>query len=275
MDRLFGALCLTAVLIGVLLLLLFLGKIFLDGRARLSPNFIFHRLTTTARTTGIWPAIVGSFYIMGLTAVISVPIGVASAVYLEEFNQRKTRLTQFIQLNIANLSGVPSIVYGLLGLAVFVRWLALDYSVISGALTMSLLILPMVIIVTQEALKAVPKSYREASLALGSTPWQAIRYQVLPNAAPGILTGIILSVSRAIGETAPLIVVGAAGYISAAPKGLHSRYTALPIKIFDWSLDARNEFHSVAASAILVLIVTLLLLNSVAIYLRGRSASRR
>jgi phosphate transport system permease protein len=274
-DGLFRNLCFAAAAVGVLLLVVFLFKIFKDGLPRLSMGFITGNLRTRAARTGIWEPILGSLYVMFLTALIAVPIGVAAAVFLEEFTMRKNRLTQFIQLNIANLAGVPSIVYGLLGLAVFVRWLNLGTSIIAGALTMSLLILPMVIIVTQEALKAVPRSYREASLALGSTTWQSIRFQVLPNAASGIFTGIILAVSRAIGETAPLLVVGAASYVTSAPKDLKSGYTALPIKIFDWSLEARSAFHEVAASAILVLIVTLLMLNSVAIFLRAKARAKQ
>ncbi len=211
---------------------------------------------------------------MAITFVIAVPLGIAAAIYLEEFNTRKSKLTEFIQLNIANLAGVPSIVYGMLGLAVFVRWLALRESVISGALTMSLLILPMVIIVTQEALRAVPKGYRDGSLALGSTYWQAIRYQVLPPALPGILTGVILSVSRAVGETAPLIVVGAAAYVSSAPKSIDDRYTVLPIKIFDWAEESKHAFNEDAATAILVLMMALLVLNSVAIVLRSFARKR-
>lgn len=273
-DAIFRVLCFAAAGVGVALLLVFLTKIFIDGRSRLSLDFFTSKLSQRPLKTGIWPAVVGSLYVMLLTGLIAVPIGIAAAVYLEEFNAQRSRLTNFIRLNIANLAGVPSIVYGLLGLAVFVRWMALKQSVLAGSLTMSLLILPMVIIVTQEALRAVPGSFREGSLALGSTQWQAIRHQVLPNAMPGILTGVILSLSRAIGETAPLIVVGAASYVSALPKRWDDRYTVLPIKIFDWSLEARHEFIDDAAAAILVLIVALLCLNSVAIYLRSRSQAK-
>lgn len=273
-DVVFKYLCFGAAGIGVLLLIIFLTKIWTDGVGRLSMDFIQGPLSARPARTGIWPAIVGSFYVMLLTAVTAVPIGIAAAIYLEEFTSKRNRLVDFIQLNIANLSGVPSIVYGLLGLAVFVRWLALGQSIIAGALTMSLLILPMVIIVTQEALKAVPRSYREGSLALGSNKWQSIRHQVLPNAAPGILTGIILSLSRAIGETAPLIVVGAASFVSQLPSGLSDRYTVLPIQIFDWANESRKGFNEAAASAIIVLIVVLLCLNSFAIYLRARAQKR-
>jgi phosphate transport system permease protein len=270
-DAIFRYLCFGAAGIGVFLLGLLLFRIFADGIGRLSTEFITEDLSRRPKKTGIWPAIVGSFYVMVLTGLIAVPIGVAAAVYLEEFNTRKNRVTEFIQLNIANLAGVPSIVYGLLGLAVFVRWFALEQSILSGALTMSLLILPMIIIVTQEALKAVPRSYREGSLALGSTPWQAIRFQVLPNASAGILTGIILALSRAIGETAPLIVVGAAYYVTKLPTDLNDRYTVLPMQIFSWAGDAQQEFNRAAAAAIVVLMVALLALNSVAIYLRSRA----
>jgi len=270
-DKAFRFVCLGAAAIGVLLLAVFLFRIVKDGLPRLSLDFLSKNLSTRYQRTGIWNAIVGSLYVMAITGFVAVPIGVAAAIYLEEFQLRKTRFTQFIQLNIANLAGVPSIVYGLLGLAVFVRWMSLGESVLAGALTMSLLILPMVIIVTQEALRAVPSSYRDGSIALGSTRWQAIRYQVLPAALPGILTGVILSISRAVGETAPLIVVGAAAYINSVPSGVKDEYTVLPIQIFNWSLEAREGFHATAATSILVLMAFLLVMNSFAIFLRARA----
>jgi phosphate transport system permease protein len=269
-DAIFRGLCFAAAATGVLILIIFLSKIVIDGLPRLSWSFLTSELSGRPNRTGIWPAVVGSLWIMGLTAALAVPVGVAAAVYLEEFNTRKTRLTEFIQLNISNLSGVPSIVYGLLGLAVFSRFMNLQDSVIAGALTMGLLVLPMVIIVTQEALRAVPNSYREGSLALGSTRWQAIRFQVLPAALPGIMTGVILAMSRAVGETAPLIAIGAASQVSA-PRGLRDEFTVLPIQVFDWSLNSKQAFHQTAASAILVLMAFLLLLNSVAIWLRARA----
>lgn len=274
LDRLFGFLCQMAASIGVLLLVIFLIKIFIDGAGRLNWRFITDSLSQRPGRTGLWPAIVGSIYVMALTTIISVPVGVAAAIYLEEFNRRKTWFINTVQLNISNLSGVPSVVYGLLGRVLFVYAFGFKQSIIAGALTMTLLILPTVIIVTQEALRSVPKSYREGSLALGSTQWQAIRLQVLPNAMPGILTGVILSISRAIGETAPLIVVGAASYVSNLPKGLGDTYTVLPIKIFDWANDSKDEFHQVAASAIIVLMVALLAINSFAIYFRARTQAK-
>ena len=270
-DLLFRMLCMVAASLGVLILIIFLVKIVVDGMQNISWKFITGELSQRPAKTGLWPAIVGSLYVMFLTAIFAVPIGIAAAIYLEEFNRRKSRFVSIVQLNIANLSGVPSIVYGLLGWVMFVTFFHLKQSIIAGALTMTLLILPTVIIVTQEALKAVPKSYREGSMALGSTQWQSIRLQVLPNALSGILTGVILSISRAIGETAPLIVVGAASYVSTLPKGLGDRYTVLPIKIFDWANESKEAFHQVAASAILVLMVGLLFINSFAIYFRAHS----
>jgi len=274
-DAMFRLACLVAAFLGVVILVLFIYKIIADGISRLNWNFVTDKLSSRPGRTGIWPAVAGSLYVTGLTILIAVPTGIAAAVYLEEFNTRKNRVTEFIQLNIANLAGVPSIVYGMLGLAVFVRWMALKQSVLSGGLTMSLLILPMVIIVTQEALRAVPRGFRDGSLALGSSYWQAIRYQVLPSAAPGIFTGIILSLSRAVGETAPLIVVGAAAYVAGAPKNLGDTYTVLPIKIFDWAGEAKHGFNEDAATAILVLMMALLVLNSAAICLRARARLRR
>lgn len=274
LDAAFKGLCFAAAGVGVLLLFMLLYKIFSEGAGRVSFDFLKGALSRRAGKTGIWPAIVGSLYIMFLTAIIALPLGISAAIYLEEFTRRKNRLTRFIQVNIANLAGVPSIVYGLLGLALFNRWLNLGASVWAGALTMSLLILPMVIIVTQEALKAVPNSYREGSLALGSTPWQAIRFQVLPNASSGILTGMILSISRAVGETAPLIAVGAVAYVTSLPTPSNPKYTVLPILIFDWAGEARPGFDKAAAGAIVVLIVSLLFFNSIAIFLRARARKR-
>ena len=273
-DRIFGFLCFLAAGLGVVLLITFVSKIVMDGAPRLNLDFIRNTLSSRPQRTGIWPAVVGSFYVMLLTGAIAVPVGVAAAIYLEEFNRRKSPFVKFIQLNIANLAGVPSIVYGLLGLAVFGRWLNLGQSIIAGALTMSLLILPMVIIVTQESLRAVPSSYRDGSLALGGTRWQAIRTLVLPSAAPGILTGIILAISRAVGETAPLIVVGASFFLPQLPTNLMDRYTVLPIQIFDWALDSRKGFNDAAAGAILFLMIFLLTMNSIAIYLRARATKR-
>ncbi|MFZ4506267.1 MAG: phosphate ABC transporter permease PstA [Fimbriimonas sp.] len=274
-DRIFGLVCILAILFATVLLLILLGSIVHDGASRLSLDFFQSFSSRKPEEAGIKAAIMGTVWVIGLTTLIAVPIGVAAAVFLEEYTSRKTKFTEFIQLNIANLAGVPSIIYGLLGLALFVRWLALERSVISGALTMTLLILPMVILVAQEALRAVPYSIREGSYALGASRWQTIRGQVLPCALPGILTGVILSVSRAIGETAPLITIGAVTYIAFVPGDVRSKFTVLPIQIFDWSSRPQPAFHQTAAAAILVLLAILLGLNSIAIVLRYRSQRRQ
>jgi len=266
----FSALCLVATVVGIISLVVLLYTVFSDAKGHLSLKFLTSPPSRFPERTGIYSALMGSLWVVVLTAAISVPIGVAAAVYLEEWTRRKTRFTSFIELNISNLSSVPSIIYGLLGLALFVRWMALDRSVISGALTMSLLVLPMIITVSQEALKTVPLSYREGSMALGASQWQTIRRQVLPYAMPGILTGVILSLSRAIGETAPLIMIGAASFVKFAPKDLSSSFTVLPIQIFNWTSQPQEGFHKAAAAGIAVLLASLLLLNSVAIYLRRR-----
>jgi phosphate transport system permease protein len=220
---------------------------------------------------GLRPALLGTLWVIGLTALFAFPVGVGAAVYLEEYapNNRWTRL---LKTNIANLAGIPSIVYGLLGLGVFVSLLALGRTVISGALTMALLILPVIIIASQEAIRAVPPSLRQAAFALGATRWQVARDHVIPAAMPGILTGIILSISRAMGETAPLLVAGAAAYVTFNPTGLMSKYTALPMQIYEWARRPQQDFQDLAAAAIIVLLVLLLLLNSTAIYLRQRFA---
>jgi phosphate transport system permease protein len=216
---------------------------------------------------GIKHALHGTVWLIVLTGLIAVPLGVSAAVYLQEY-ARENRLTRFIHLNISNLAGVPSIVYGILGLAVFVRTMALGRSVIAGALTMSLLILPVIIIAARESLSAVPNSIRLAAYALGATRWQVVRHHVLPAAVPGIMTGIILSLSRAIGEAAPLIMLGALNYMAFVPTGLTSPFTVLPIQIFEWTSRPQPEFHHLAAAAIIVLLAVLLTMNAVAIGIR-------
>jgi phosphate transport system permease protein len=212
---------------------------------------------------------------LGLVAAFAIPVGVGAAVFLEEFAP-PGRLRRVVQLNIANLAGVPSIVYGILGLAVFVRAfgvrpLALGPTLWSGALTLGLLILPVIVIATQEALRTVPPSLRQAALGLGATRWQVVRDHVLPSAVPGILTGVILALSRAIGETAPLLMVGAAGSILRVPKGPSSRYTALPVEIYNYAKDPDVKFQAVAAGGILLLLALLLTMNATAIVIRNRT----
>lgn len=269
-ERLFGVVCVLALILSALLLFALVWGVAKDGVGRLNWSFIESFPSRIASRAGIKAALAGTLWIIGLTILIAVPIGLASAVYLEEVAP-KNRLVRFIELNVANLAGVPSILYGLLGLAVFVRYMGLGRTVIAGALTLSLLILPMIIITAQEALRAVPRAYREGSLALGTTPWRTTLKITLPCALPGILTGVILSVSRAMGETAPLITIGALTYVAFTPTGPNDGFTALPIQIFNWASRPQASFHENAAAAIIVLLVVLLGMNLVAIILRDRA----
>ncbi|MFZ5861487.1 MAG: phosphate ABC transporter permease PstA [Nitrospirota bacterium] len=245
----------------------------IDGAGRLSWQFLASFPSRRPEEAGILAALVGSVALILLTAAFALPIGVGAAVYLEEY-AGKTWWSRIIEVNIANLAGVPSIVYGLLGLELFVRALKLERSLLAGALTMALLVLPIIIIASREALRTVPNSIREASCALGATRWQTIWYQVLPMALPGILTGSILAFSRAIGEAAPLITIGALTYVAFLPDSVFAPFTALPIQIFNWVSRPQPGFHVNAAAAILVLLAVLLLLNAVAVYLRHRYQRR-
>lgn len=251
----------------------------------LTPQFLISPLTTRAETTGVRTALIGSLIMVALTILIAVPIGVAAGIYLEEFANPTSRINQLIQTNIYNLAGVPSIIYGMLGLGIFVRALGVltngslfgipdpppnGRTIISASLTMALLVLPLIIINTQEAIRAVPQSLRDGSLALGATKWQTVWNHVLPVAIPGILTGMILATARAVGETAPLIVVGAAAYISVDPSGPFSSFTALPIQIYNWTSLPEQTWKNVAAAAIIVLLAVVILFNLTAIVLRNR-----
>lgn len=276
LDRMFSVLVLIAALIGLIVLVVLLVDIAWDGVPRLSWDFITSFPSVIPENAGIWPALLGSLWLLLITAIVSVPLGIGAAIYLEEY-ATDNWLTRFIEVNISNLAGVPSIIYGLLGLAIFVNWLGPitgGESVISGALTLSLLILPVIIIATREALRAIPDSVREGGVALGATRWEVIWSHLLPMAVPGALTGTILALSRAIGETAPLIVVGAATYITFAPDGPLSAYSALPIQIYAWVSQPQPAFQAIAAAGIVVLMAVLVLTNSVAIYLRNRYQRR-
>jgi phosphate transport system permease protein len=244
-----------------------------DGAGRLSWQFVTSYPSRLPEQAGILAALAGSVFVIGLTAVVAIPLGVGAAIYLEEYEQRG-RLSRIIEINISNLAGVPSIIYGLLGLGLFVRMLAMGRSVMAGACTLALLVLPVVIISTREALRAVPGSLREASYALGATKWQTIQSQVLPAAFPGILTGLILALSRAVGETAPLITIGALTYVPFLPDGVWSDFTVLPIQIFNWVSRPQAAFAENAAAGILVLLLLLLAMNSIAIVLRDRFQRR-
>jgi phosphate transport system permease protein len=262
----FGLFC---TLFGLLVLLVLLFDIFKRGISALDWDFIMGLPYSTAEKSGILVAWVGTLWIMVLTALIAFPIGVSAALYLEEYN-KKSKLASFLEINIANLAGVPSIIYGLLGLELFSRALMLGQSILAGALTLSLLILPVIIVSTREALKAVPYSIREASLALGASKWQTIWNQVLPAAISGIFTGVILAISRAIGETAPLLVIGALTFISFAPEGVMDPFTVLPIQIFNWISRPEQEFSHNAAAAIMVLLFITFVMNGIAVYLRNK-----
>jgi phosphate transport system permease protein len=266
----FYVLCLAAISIAMLALVVLLLDILLDGLPALNWGFITSYPSRFPGQAGILSALVGSLWIMSLTALIAVPLGVASAVWLEEY-ARKGRLSQLVEVNISNLAGVPSIIYGLLGLGLFVRWLGLGRSIIAGALTLALLVVPVVIINCREALRAVPSSQREAAYGLGATRSQVLWNVVLPAAIPGTLTGVILALSRAIGETAPLITIGALTFIAFLPSGPTDQFTVLPIQIFNWVSRPQAGFHSIAASGIIVLLLVLLSMNAVAVVLRDRA----
>ena len=272
-ERLFMGLCLLAVLLPLGLLLFLLGAVARDAIARLSLDFILGYPSRHAAEAGILPALVGSLLLVTWTAILALPAGVGAAIYLEEYG-RGGRIASFVEINIANLASVPSVIYGLLGLGVFVRALGLGRSVLAAAATLALLVLPIVILSSREALRTVPRSLREACYALGATRWQAIRRVVLPMALPGMLTGSILALSRAMGETAPLLVLGALTYVTFLPDGLSAPFTALPIQIFNWVSRPQEQFAKNAAAGIVVLLLSMLLLNALAIVLRHRLQKR-
>lgn len=272
---LFASACLAITLVGVVVLAVLLVSVAAKGWSWLSWKFLTNPPSRLwPENAGVKSALFGTMWLVGITIVVSIPIGVGAAIYLEEF-ARDNRLTRLIRLNIANLAGVPSVVYGILGLAVFVRWLHFDRSVLSGGLTLSLLVLPVVIIASREALAAVPSSIRHAAYALGATKWQTVRAHVLPAALPGIITGVILALSRAVGETAPLIMLGGLTFCTAVPDGLLSDFTAMPIQIYNWLDEPQPEFHHLAAAGIVVLLGVLLSMNALAIGIRAWRQRKR
>jgi phosphate transport system permease protein len=294
---LFGLACFLATLTGVVVLSVLLGSV-VAAVLRRPPQRPWYELGENVRElfsflaelvtkprsrkpalAGFRVGIVGSLWLLSLVTIFALPVGIGAAVFLEEYAP-PGRFRRIIQTNIANLAGVPSIVYGILGLALFVRAfgfknLALGPSLWAGALTLSLLILPVIVIATQEALRTVPNSLRQAALALGATRWQVVRDHVLPSALPGILTGTILGLSRAIGETAPLLMVGAAGSILRLPRGPGDRYTALPVEIYNYAKEPNADFQTIAAGGILILLVLLLSMNATAILIRNRSSRHK
>lgn len=283
MDWLFQIAALLSVLIALSVLVTLLGNVFLTGVPRLSWDFLTSFPSRRAAQAGILSPLVGTIWLLVLTGLFAIPTGVGAGIFLEEF-AANTRLARLIEINIGNLAAVPSIIYGLLALQVFVRWMEPitgGRSVLAGGLTLALLVLPIIIVATREALRAVPSSIRQAGFAIGTTRWQVVRDQVLPMALPGILTGTILALSRAIGETAPLITIGALTFIAFLPplipisEGLRSPFTALPIQTYNWISRPQPEFQVNAAAAIVVLITVLLLMNGTAIYLRNRTQQIR
>jgi len=269
----FVILAIAATGVGIAALAVLMVDLTREGIGRVSWDFINAFPSRKPEEAGIKAALWGTIWMMGLTAAFAIPIGVGAAIYLEEYAP-KNWLTRVIQTNIANLAGVPSIVYGILGLTLFVRAMELGRSLLAGSLTMALLVLPIVIIASQEALRAVPGSIREAAFAVGASRWQVVSRQVVPAALPGMLTGIILALSRAIGETAPMIMIGALLFVPFTPDGPLDRFTVLPIQIFNWAARPQDEFRVNAAAGIIVLLAVLLTMNAAAIILRNRLQAR-
>ncbi len=289
-NKIFNWVGIGTTFFGLLVLFVLMVDILKDGLPRLGWDFLMSYPSRKPEQAGILSAWVGTVWIMFTTATFAIPLGIGAGIYLEEY-ARKNRLTDFIEINIANLAGVPSVIYGILGLGLFVRFMKLERSVLAGGLTLALLILPVVILSTREALRAVPFSIREAAYALGATKWQTVRYQILPAALGNIMTGIILAMSRAIGETAPLVTLGALTYIPFLPqspitfsasfpfidvslKGFLDPFTVLPIQIFNWVSRPQKGFLADAAAGIIVLLLITLLMNGAAIYLRYKNQKR-
>jgi len=264
----YGA-CIVAVGILLLTLFLLLYDVFRSGLPWLDVDFITGVPSRRVERAGLFPALIGSLEMGAMVGVMAFPIGVAAAIYLTEY-ARDSWVNRILQTNISNLAGVPSIIYGILGLALFVRALELGPTVFAGALTLTLLILPVVIIASIEALKAVPGNQREGAYALGATRWQMVRRSVLPAAAPGIMTGVILAMARAIGEAAPLLLIGAATFVTFTPAPFGTAYTVLPIQILGWAQLPNQDFHGLSAAAIIVILGVMLLLNGLAIVIRIR-----
>ena len=269
-DRIFFIGFLLAILIGVAGLAALLIDVLIDGLGFLNWKFLTNYASRKPLESGILAPMAGTVWVVGLTAIFTIPVGIGTAIYLEEF-ARKNRLTRLIELNISNLAGVPSVIYGLLGLAVFVQFLFNgSRNLTAGALTMTLLILPIVIIASQEAIKAVPSSYRDAAYAMGATRWQVVKTVVLPQAVPGMMSGIILALSRAVGESAPILIISSLVWVTFVPTSPDSKFTVLPLQIFTWVSQPQEDFRSIAAAGIIVLLLILLGMNAVAIWIRNK-----
>lgn len=268
-DTLFKFFAIACTFFGLLVLAVLLYDVLSKGLSRIDMDFITNLPSRRAASAGIYTALLGMIWILVLTVLIAFPIGIAAGIYLEEYS-KKNRFANIIEINIANLAGVPSIIYGILGLELFGRVLGLGNSILTGSLTLALLVLPLIIVSTREAIKAVPKSMREAAYGLGATKWQTIYSIVLPSSFGGILTGLILAISRAVGETAPLIVIGALVYVPFAPSGPMDEFTVLTIQIFNWVTRPQAGFVTNAASAIIILLLFTFMMNGIAVVLRNR-----
>lgn len=268
-DKVFKYVGIFATLFGLVMLAIFIFNILGDGLSRIDWDFLTNLPSRRASKAGILTAWAGTAWIMVLTAIIAIPLGVSAGIYLQEYG-KKNRLASIVEVNISNLAGVPSIIYGLLGLEIFVRMLNMGASLLAGACTLSLLILPVIIVATREAIKAVPNSLREASYGMGATKWQTIWFQILPAASGGIITGVILALSRAVGETAPLIVIGALAYVPFVPSTPMDEFTVLPMQIFNWVSRPQKEFLENGAAAIIVLLIITFCMNGIAIYFRNK-----
>jgi phosphate transport system permease protein len=272
-DQLFMVFGLLCTFFGLIMLVIFIGGIFNEGFSRIDWEFIVNYPSRNAAKAGILSALAGTLWIVVLTSLVAIPVGIGAAIYLEEF-AKKTWLGRIIEINISNLAGVPSIIYGLLGLEIFGRIFGMGGSVLAGSCTLALLILPIIIVATREAIKAVPNSLREASFALGASKWQMIKTTVVPAAGSGIITGVIIALSRAVGEAAPLIVVGALAYVPFVPTSPASEFTVLPIQIFNWVSRPQQAFLVNASAAIIVLLSITFFLNAIAVYLRIKKRVR-
>ncbi|KML37877.1 phosphate ABC transporter permease PstA [Cytobacillus firmus] len=264
-----------ATLFGLVVLIVLIYRVLADGLSWINMDFLMNRLSTDPERAGIWGAITGTFWLMLVVAPVTMILGVGTAIYLEEY-AAKGRVSSFIKTNISNLAGVPSVVFGILGLTVFARALDLGSVVLAGGLTMALLVLPVVVVASQEAIRAVPQFLREASYGMGATKWQTIKNVVLPAALPGILTGVILALSRAIGETAPLVVIGIPALLIPVPDGIFDKFTILPVQIYYWTIDSAlvAEYANLAAATIVILLIVLFVMNSIAILIRNKFQKR-
>lgn len=274
-NRMSKYIYLISTLIGLVVLAILFYRVLADGLGWINIDFLTNRLSTRPEKAGIMGALLGTLWLMIVVAPVTMFLGIGTAIYLEEY-AKKSRLHSFIQTNISNLAGVPSIVFGILGLTVFIRGMGLGNIVLAGGLTMSLLILPIVVVASQEALRAVPQYLREASYGLGATKWQTIKKVVLPAALPGILTGLILALSRAVGETAPLVVIGIPALLLPFPNSIFDKFTVLPMQIYYWTVDASivKEYANLAAATIVVLLIVLLVMNSIAVIIRNKFQKR-